>query len=131
MGLLVRGQTGREGYPRSFRCVDGEGRQRARRRRALAAHGQCRGLELPDGRAALSDQALERVHRRMTLAAGIGESAPPGLPLAPKIGRPWPGALVSPLQAAPLAIALLRMFVAPPVFVFVVSSFDYDRLENQ
>src|SRR3981081_4337064 len=121
MGLLVRGQTGREGYPRSFRRADGEGRQRARRWRALAAHGQCRGLELPDGRAALSDQALERVHRRTTLAAGV--------PVARRSGRPWPGALVSWLQAAPLAIVLLCMFVAPLVFVVVVSFFDYDRLE--
>jgi putative spermidine/putrescine transport system permease protein len=65
----------------------------------------------------------------MTLAAGIGESAAPGLPVARKIGRPWPGALVSWLQAAPLAIVLLCMFVAPLVFVVVVSFFDYDRLE--
>jgi putative spermidine/putrescine transport system permease protein len=65
----------------------------------------------------------------MTLAAGIGESAAPGLPVARRFGRPWPGALVSWLQAAPLAIVLLCMFVAPLVFVVVVSFFDYDRLE--
>jgi putative spermidine/putrescine transport system permease protein len=65
----------------------------------------------------------------MTLAAGIGESAAPDLPVARRFGRPWPGALVSWLQAAPLAIVLLCMFVAPLVFVVVVSFFDYDRLE--
>jgi putative spermidine/putrescine transport system permease protein len=65
----------------------------------------------------------------MTLAAGIGESAAPDLPVARRLGRPWPGALVSWLQAAPLAIVLLCMFVAPLVFVVVVSFFDYDRLE--
>jgi putative spermidine/putrescine transport system permease protein len=65
----------------------------------------------------------------MTLAAGIGENAAPGLPAARRIGRPWPGALVSWLQAAPLAIVLSCMFVAPLVFVVVVSFFDYDRLE--
>jgi putative spermidine/putrescine transport system permease protein len=65
----------------------------------------------------------------MTLAAGIGENAAPGLPAARRIGRTWPGALVSWLQAAPLAIVLSCMFVAPLVFVVVVSFFDYDRLE--
>jgi putative spermidine/putrescine transport system permease protein len=65
----------------------------------------------------------------MTLAAGIGENAAPGLPAARRIGRPWPGALVSWLQAAPLAIVLSCMFVAPLVFVVVVSFFDYDRME--
>jgi putative spermidine/putrescine transport system permease protein len=65
----------------------------------------------------------------MTLAAGIGDNAAPLLPVARRIGRPWPGALVSWLQAAPLAIVLLCMFVAPLVFVVVVSFFDYDRLE--
>jgi putative spermidine/putrescine transport system permease protein len=65
----------------------------------------------------------------MTLVAGIGESAAPGLSVARRIGRPWPGALVSWLQAAPLAIVLLCMFVAPLGFVVVVSFFDYDRLE--
>jgi putative spermidine/putrescine transport system permease protein len=39
-----------------------------------------------------------------------------------------PGALVSWLQAAPLALVLLVFFVAPLVFVIVVSFFDYDRL---
>jgi putative spermidine/putrescine transport system permease protein len=65
----------------------------------------------------------------MTLAAGIGESAAADLPVTRRFGRPWPGALVSWLQAAPLAIVLLCMFVAPLVFVVVVSFFDYDRLE--
>jgi putative spermidine/putrescine transport system permease protein len=65
----------------------------------------------------------------MTLAAGIGDTAAPPLPVARRIGRRWPGALVSWLQAAPLAIVLLCMFVAPLVFVVVVSFFDYDRLE--
>jgi putative spermidine/putrescine transport system permease protein len=65
----------------------------------------------------------------MTLATGIGESKAAGLPAARSIGRAWPGAMVSWLQAAPLAIVLLCMFVAPLVFVVVVSFFDYDRLE--
>jgi putative spermidine/putrescine transport system permease protein len=65
----------------------------------------------------------------MTLAAGIGESESAGLAAARRIGRAWPGTLVSWLQAAPLAIVLLCMFVAPLVFVIIVSFFDYDRLE--
>lgn len=64
----------------------------------------------------------------MSLAANMGEAA------AAKAGarrarRPWPGALISWLQAAPLALVLLFMFVAPLAFVVVVSFFDYDRLE--
>jgi putative spermidine/putrescine transport system permease protein len=64
----------------------------------------------------------------MTLATGIEESAVADLPAAGAVKRPWPAALVSWLQAAPLAIVLLCMFVAPVVFVVVVSFFDYDRM---
>ena len=53
VGLLVRGQAGGAGHQGSVRQPHGEGRQQARRRRAVGAHGQCRGLELPHGRAAL------------------------------------------------------------------------------
>ncbi len=79
-------------------------------------------------RAALSDQALERIHLCMSLAARINEDV-----AAEHVRRaqrkPWPGALVSWLQAAPLALVLLLMFVAPLAFVVVVSFFDYDRME--
>lgn len=64
----------------------------------------------------------------MTLAANLGGVAAE-TPALRDVGRPWPGALVSWLQAAPLAIVLVGMFVAPLIFVVVVSFFDYDRLE--
>ena len=63
----------------------------------------------------------------MTLAASYEAGA--AAPLERKARRPWPGTLVSWLQAAPLALVLLCMFVAPLIFVVVVSFFDYDRLE--
>ena len=43
--------------------------------------------------------------------------------------RPLPGALVSWLQVAPLALVLLFMFVLPLAFVVVVSFFDYGRVD--
>jgi putative spermidine/putrescine transport system permease protein len=64
----------------------------------------------------------------MTLAIGTEDAAAAALPAARKVGQPWPGALVSWLQAAPLAIVLLCMFVAPVVFVVVVSFFEYERM---
>jgi putative spermidine/putrescine transport system permease protein len=64
----------------------------------------------------------------MTIAAGVEESAAETA-VVHRTWRPWPGAVVSWLQAAPLAIVLLCMFVAPLIFVVVVSFFDYDRLE--
>jgi putative spermidine/putrescine transport system permease protein len=65
----------------------------------------------------------------MTLAARLEQSAATGSPVAPKGQRPWPGAIVSGLQAAPLALVLLLMFVAPLAFVVVVSFFDYGRVD--
>lgn len=69
----------------------------------------------------------------MTLAVRV--PAVPGAgwaaeaPSARRVRRRWPGAVVSWLQAAPLALVLLIMFVAPLSFVVVVSFFDYDRLD--
>jgi putative spermidine/putrescine transport system permease protein len=65
----------------------------------------------------------------MTLAARLEQSAATGSPVAHKWKRPWPGAIVSWLQAAPLALVLLLMFVAPLAFVVVVSFFDYGRVD--
>jgi len=63
----------------------------------------------------------------MTLAAKLEQTSGAGVVRrAPR--RAWPGALVSWMQAAPLAAVLLAFFVAPLVFVVVVSFFDYDRL---
>jgi putative spermidine/putrescine transport system permease protein len=63
----------------------------------------------------------------MTLAANLENAAAAGLARRAK-RRGLPGALVSWLQAAPLALVLLTFFVAPLAFVVVVSFFDYDRL---
>ena len=63
----------------------------------------------------------------MSLAANMSEAAAAKAAVR-RARRPWPGALVSWLQAAPLALVLLFMFVAPLAFVVVVSFFDYDRL---
>ena len=63
----------------------------------------------------------------MSLAANMPEASAKAA--ASRARRPWPGAVVSWLQAAPLALVLLFMFVAPLAFVIVVSFFDYDRLE--
>jgi putative spermidine/putrescine transport system permease protein len=63
----------------------------------------------------------------MSLAARVTEDIAAETSAARK--KPWPGALVSWLQAAPLALVLLLMFVAPLAFVVVVSFFDYDRME--
>jgi putative spermidine/putrescine transport system permease protein len=65
----------------------------------------------------------------MTLAARLDQRAAAGSSVARKTKRPWPGALVSWLQAAPLALILLLMFVAPLAFVVVVSFFDYGRVD--
>jgi putative spermidine/putrescine transport system permease protein len=65
----------------------------------------------------------------MSLAARLELVAAAGAPVAQKAGRPWPGAIVSWLQAAPLALVLLLMFVAPLAFVVVVSFFDYGRVD--
>jgi putative spermidine/putrescine transport system permease protein len=65
----------------------------------------------------------------MTLAAPIEQIATTGTPVVHKRKRAWPGAVVSWLQAAPLAIILLLMFVAPLAFVVVVSFFDYGRVD--
>lgn len=63
----------------------------------------------------------------MSLATRLGRAT--GTPVVRGHGRPWPGAMVSWLQAAPLALILLLMFVAPLVFVVVVSFFDYGRVD--
>jgi putative spermidine/putrescine transport system permease protein len=65
----------------------------------------------------------------MTLAARLEQSASTGSPVARKAKRALPGAVVSWIQAAPLAIVLLFMFVAPLAFVVVVSFFDYGRVD--
>jgi putative spermidine/putrescine transport system permease protein len=65
----------------------------------------------------------------MTLAARLDQHAAAGSSVARKTKRPWPGTLVSWLQAAPLALVLLLMFVAPLAFVVVVSFFDYGRVD--
>ena len=66
----------------------------------------------------------------MSLAAPLGRTAPLGRgPAAVRTHRSWPGWLVSWLQVAPLALVLLVMFVAPLVFVLVVSFFDYGRVD--
>lgn len=59
------------------------------------------------------------------VAAAVSASPPAGR----EVRRRWPTAVVSWLQAAPLALVLLTMFVAPLGFVVVVSFFDYDRLD--
>ena len=64
----------------------------------------------------------------MTLAVGMGGVAVEASAVRPT-RRPWPGAVVSWLQAAPLALVLMTMFAAPLAFVVVVSFFDYDRLD--
>jgi putative spermidine/putrescine transport system permease protein len=63
----------------------------------------------------------------MTLAANIGGAATAALASRSQ-QRGRLGALVSWLQAAPLALVLLMFFVAPLAFVVVVSFFDYHRL---
>ena len=63
----------------------------------------------------------------MTLAAGLENAAAAGVSRRVR-RRAVPGAVLSWLQAAPLALVLLTFFVAPLVFVVVVSFFDYDRL---
>jgi putative spermidine/putrescine transport system permease protein len=65
----------------------------------------------------------------MTLAARLDQHAAAGSSVARKTKRPWSGTLVSWLQAAPLALVLLLMFVAPLAFVVVVSFFDYGRVD--
>jgi putative spermidine/putrescine transport system permease protein len=65
----------------------------------------------------------------MSLAARLEQAAGTHAPVARKARRPWPGAIVSWLQAAPLALVLLLMFVAPLAFVIVVSFFDYGRVD--
>src|SRR5580704_13457983 len=65
----------------------------------------------------------------MTLAARLDPRAAAGSSVARRTRRPWPGALVSWLQAAPLALILLLMFVAPLAFMVVVSFFDYGRVD--
>ncbi len=62
----------------------------------------------------------------MTLAANMNEAAAGETRRSKR--RALPGAVVSWMQAAPLALVLLFMFVAPLAFVVVVSFFDYDRL---
>ncbi len=62
----------------------------------------------------------------MTLAANL-DAATAGAARRSR-RRALPGAVVSWMQAAPLALVLLVFFLAPLVFVFVVSFFDYDRL---
>ena len=62
VGLLVRRQARCDRHHEPVRQADGEGRQRARRRRVLGAHGQHRSVELGDGRGPLSDPTLERIH---------------------------------------------------------------------
>lgn len=61
----------------------------------------------------------------MTLAANMNEAAAGETRRSKR--RALPGAVVSGMQAAPLALVLLFMFVAPLAFV-VVSFFDYDQL---
>jgi putative spermidine/putrescine transport system permease protein len=65
----------------------------------------------------------------MSLTARAEPSIATGSPVAKKVKRPWSGAIVSWLQAAPLALILLLMFVAPLAFVVVVSFFDYGRVD--
>ncbi len=65
----------------------------------------------------------------MTVAAPSGRDARSTSLGARRGGRPWPGAAVSWLQAAPLALVLLLMFVLPLAFVVVVSFFDYGRVD--
>ena len=62
----------------------------------------------------------------MTLAAPLSEATAGEARRSKR--RALPGAVVSWLQAGPLALVLLLMFVAPLAFVVVVSFFDYDRL---
>ena len=65
----------------------------------------------------------------MSLTARIEQGVAAEVPAAPATRKPWPGAVVSWLQAAPLALILLFMFVAPLGFVVVVSFFDYGRVD--
>ncbi len=65
----------------------------------------------------------------MSLAARLEQRDATGSTVARKRRRPLPGAFVSWLQAAPLAIILLMMFVAPLAFVVAVSFFDYGRVD--
>jgi len=92
MGYWYEGKP-REGYPRSVRPLM-EKAGNVRDGGALWQRMAMCGLELPDGRAALSDQALERVHRRMTLAAGIGKAPRRACPSA-QVRAALAGALVS------------------------------------
>jgi putative spermidine/putrescine transport system permease protein len=62
----------------------------------------------------------------MTLTANL-ETATAGLARRSR-RRGLPGWLVSWIQAGPMALVLLAFFVAPLIFVVVVSFFDYDRL---
>ncbi len=65
----------------------------------------------------------------MSLAAPLSRNTVAGQARLRWRGGAWPGALVSWLQVAPLALVLLSMFVLPLVFVVVVSFFDYGRVE--
>jgi putative spermidine/putrescine transport system permease protein len=65
----------------------------------------------------------------MSLTARIDHDVAMGAPVARGARKNWPGAVVSWLQAAPLALILLLMFVAPLGFVVVVSFFDYGRVD--
>ena len=65
----------------------------------------------------------------MSLAARIGRSPSGAATPARALRRALPGALVSWLQVAPLALILLLMFVLPLAFVVVVSFFDYGRVD--
>ena len=83
VGLLVRRQAGRHRDPQPLRQGDGEGRHRARWRQHRPAAGQCRGVELGDGRGSLPDAQVERVHLVLTTCSPSGQRQPCHPPFDP------------------------------------------------